>query len=76
MDGPIVAASMYENLGFKPHLTVTSPALVGTYAFVNPVVAVLLGWALANEPLSARTGTAAALVVVGVMLLVWPRNRK
>ena len=55
-------------------LTATSPALVGTYAFVNPVVAVLLGWALADEVLGARTGAAAVLVVLGVMLLVWPRK--
>lgn len=56
-------------------LTAISPALVGTYAFVNPVVAVLLGWAVAGEALNGRTGVAAALVVLGVVLLVWPRKR-
>ena len=56
-------------------LSVTSPALVGTYAFVNPVVAVLLGWAVAGEVVTGRTGPAAALVVLGVTLLVWPRKR-
>ncbi len=56
-------------------LTATSPALVGTYAFVNPVVAVVLGWAVAGEPLGGRTGAAAALVVLGVMLLVLSRGR-
>ncbi len=63
-------------------LTVTSPALVGTYAFVNPVVAVflgwgaaLLGWVVADEIVSERTGIAAGLVVLGVMLLVWPRKK-
>ncbi|VTR94735.1 multidrug transporter : Uncharacterized protein OS=Chthoniobacter flavus Ellin428 GN=CfE428DRAFT_3859 PE=4 SV=1: EamA: EamA [Gemmata massiliana] len=63
-------------------LTVTSPALVGTYAFVNPVVAVflgwgaaLLGWVVADEIASERTGIAAGLVVLGVMLLVWPRKK-
>jgi drug/metabolite transporter (DMT)-like permease len=57
-------------------LTATSPALVGTYAFVNPVVAVLLGWAVAGEVITGRAGVAAALVVLGVMLLVWPRKRE
>ena len=52
----------------KPRL-----AAVGTYAFVNPVVAVLLGWAVAGEALGGRTG-AAALVIVGGTLLVWPRE--
>jgi drug/metabolite transporter (DMT)-like permease len=37
-----------------------------TYAFVNPVVAVILGWAIAGEPLSARTGVAAVLIVGAV----------
>lgn len=56
-------------------LTATSPALVGTYAFVNPVVAVLLGWAVLGEGLTARTALAAGLVVLGVLILVWPRRK-
>jgi drug/metabolite transporter (DMT)-like permease len=56
-------------------LTATSPALVGTYAFVNPVVAVALGWAVAGESPGGRTAAAAALVVLGVMLLVLSRGR-
>ena len=57
-------------------MTVSSPALVGTYAFVNPVVAVVLGSALADEPLTGRTGLAVVLVVGGVALLTWPRNAR
>jgi drug/metabolite transporter (DMT)-like permease len=56
-------------------LTATSPALVGTYAFVNPLVAVVFGWAFLGEELAGRTGTAAALVVLGVILLVLSRRR-
>jgi drug/metabolite transporter (DMT)-like permease len=55
-------------------LTAASPALVGTYAFVNPVVAVLLGWAFADEELGGRTGPATGLVVLGVMLLIGSRR--
>jgi drug/metabolite transporter (DMT)-like permease len=55
-------------------LNVTSPALVGTYAFVNPIVAVLLGWAAADEKLTGRSGWAVALVIAGVALLTWPRR--
>jgi drug/metabolite transporter (DMT)-like permease len=57
-------------------LSVTSPAVVGTYAFVNPVVAVLLGCLVAAEPLSPQTAVAAPLVVLGVVLLVWPKKRR
>jgi drug/metabolite transporter (DMT)-like permease len=50
-------------------LTATSPALVGTYAFVNPVVAVLLGWAILGEGVSAKTGLAVVVIVAGVAML-------
>ncbi len=43
---------------------------VSTYAFVNPVVAVFLGWALGGEPLSARVLGAATLVVAAVVLIL------
>jgi drug/metabolite transporter (DMT)-like permease len=66
-----VAFPMYQWL-----LTACSPALVGTYAFVNPVVAVLLGWAVLGEPLSGRTWVAVILVVAGVALLTWPRQSR
>jgi drug/metabolite transporter (DMT)-like permease len=42
------------------------PDLVMTHAYVNPVVAVILGWAILGEPLSAATGAGAVLVLVGV----------
>jgi drug/metabolite transporter (DMT)-like permease len=45
-------------------------SLVGTYAFVNPVVAVLLGWAFNDEPLSLRTLVAGLVIVCGVALIV------
>ena len=42
---------------------------MATYAYVNPVVAVLLGWALAGEPLTAHTLLAAAVIVASVALI-------
>jgi drug/metabolite transporter (DMT)-like permease len=49
---------------------------VSTYAFVNPVVAVLLGLLLLNEHLTAEQGVGGALVVLAVAgLLVGPRRR-
>lgn len=47
-------------------LGVSTPARVSTYAYVNPVVAVLLGWALASEPLTPRMVVAAAIIVCAV----------
>jgi drug/metabolite transporter (DMT)-like permease len=62
--GSLIAYSAYVWL-----LRVTSPAKVSTYAYVNPVVAVLLGWALANEPLTARMAVAAVVIIAGVALI-------
>ena len=56
-------------------LRVSTPALVATYAYVNPVVAVLLGWAFAGEPLTARTLVAAAVIVGAVVLITTYRAR-
>ena len=50
-------------------LRVSTPAKVSTYAFVNPVVAVLLGWAIAHEPVGPRTIVAAAIIVGAVALI-------
>jgi drug/metabolite transporter (DMT)-like permease len=53
--------------------------LVSTYAYVNPAVAVFLGWLIASEQLTARTAVAAAVIVVGVALIVsgpWVHRRR
>jgi drug/metabolite transporter (DMT)-like permease len=62
--GALVGYSAYVWL-----LRVTTAALAGTYAYVNPVVAVLLGWALADEPLTLRMLLAAAVILSGVALI-------
>lgn len=62
--GSLVAFSAYVWL-----VQTTPPALVSTYAYVNPVVALLLGWGLAGEPIGPRTIVAAA-VIVGAVALV------
>jgi drug/metabolite transporter (DMT)-like permease len=59
-------------IGFTAYvwlLKVSTPARVSTYAFVNPVVAVFLGWLLAGEALSLRVLIAAAIIIVAVMLI-------
>ncbi len=49
-------------------------SLVSTYAYVNPVVAVFLGWLLAGEELNGRIGIAAAIIVGSVILINWARQ--
>lgn len=57
-------------------LRVSTPARVGSYAFVNPVVALFVGWAFGGEGLHARTLAASLVVVTGVALIVLSRNPK
>ena len=62
--GSVLAFSGYLYL-----LQHVAPEKVSTYAFINPVVAMALGWAFAGEALSARTLVAAAIVVIAVALI-------
>lgn len=50
-------------------LGVTSIAKAGTYAYVNPIVAVLLGWAILDEVVTGRMMLAAGVILVGVALV-------
>jgi drug/metabolite transporter (DMT)-like permease len=66
-------------LGFTSYIWLldkVSPARLGTYAYVNPVVAVILGWAIASETLSARTAVAAAIVICAVALITTARSSR
>ena len=68
--GALVAYSAYVWL-----IAVVSPARVGTYAFVNPVVAILLGALLAGEPVTSRAMVAAGVILGGVVLITLERRR-
>jgi drug/metabolite transporter (DMT)-like permease len=60
-------------VGFTAYLwllRVASVSRVSTYAYVNPIVAVFLGWALAGEALTPRVFLAAAVIVAAVALII------
>ena len=64
-------------IGFTAYfylLSHTSAAKAATYAYVNPVVAVLLGWALAGEAVTSRTLVAAAVILAGVAIITLARD--
>lgn len=59
-------------IGFSAYLWLlkaTSPAKAATYAYVNPVVAVLLGWALAGETVTASMLAAMTIILFSVALI-------
>ena len=64
-------------LGFSAYnwlLGVAAPSRVATYAFVNPLVAVVLGWAIGGERIAPRELAAGAAVVAAVVLIVTGRR--
>lgn len=52
------------------------PALAATFAYVNPVVAVLLGWWLLDEHVTTRTFSAASVIIVSVIIITVQKNRR
>lgn len=65
----IIAGSIVAFTAYVWLIHHESPTKVGTYAYVNPVVAVLLGYALGGEALGARTVLGTCLVLVSVVVI-------
>ena len=66
-------------IGFTAYIYLlkeVSPAKASTYAYVNPVVAMLLGWAIAGESITPRTLVAAAIILGGVALITVAQQPK
>jgi drug/metabolite transporter (DMT)-like permease len=62
-----------SGLGFTAYIYLlrnTAAARVGTYALVNPVVALFLGWLFVGESITLRTSIAAAVILTAVLLVI------
>jgi drug/metabolite transporter (DMT)-like permease len=60
-------------LGFTAYIYIlkhSTATRVATYAFVNPVVALFLGWLLLGEPIALRTTVAGAIILFAVVLVI------
>lgn len=68
--GSIIAFSAYSYM-----VRNAAPAAVGTYAYVNPIIAVFLGWLIASEPVTGRTILGAAIIVASVGIITVMANR-
>jgi drug/metabolite transporter (DMT)-like permease len=68
--GSIIAFPVYVWL-----LEHSTPAKVSTYAYVNPVVAVFLGWAILGEPMNLRILLAGAVIIGAVAIITIGRTR-
>ncbi|MBL7994404.1 drug/metabolite exporter YedA [bacterium] len=73
----VYLAAFGSLIGFSAYiwlLKVSTPAKVTTYAYVNPVVAVIFGWLLAGEELSMRTILASVVIIGSVVIITLPKN--
>jgi len=62
-----------SGIGFSAYIYIlhkSTAARVATYAFVNPVVALFLGWLIVGETITQRTVMAAAVILTAVILVI------
>lgn len=71
----IVFGSLIAYMAYIWLLGVRPPALVGTYAYVNPVVAVFLGWVVADETLNRQQMIALFVILSGVLLVQFSKRK-
>jgi drug/metabolite transporter (DMT)-like permease len=68
----IVFASCISHTAYVWLAQRVTPASLGTYAYVNPVIATLLGWLVLEEQLVAIQLLGMAVALFGVLLINWP----
>jgi len=71
----IIAGSIIAYTAYVWLLHYESPTRVGTYAYVNPIVAVILGALLGGESIGRRTLLGAALILVSVVAITTMKSR-
>jgi drug/metabolite transporter (DMT)-like permease len=66
-------------MGFTAYVYIlkhSTATRVATYAFINPVVALFLGWLLLDESITLRTILAAAVILAAVLLVITAPHRQ
>jgi drug/metabolite transporter (DMT)-like permease len=71
----IIAGSLIAFSTFVWLMKHSTPARVATYAYVNPVVAVLLGWGVLGEQIGPRTIVASVIIVAAVVIITTQKAR-
>lgn len=71
----IVAGSLVGYLAYMWLLSVRPPSLVGTYAYINPIVAVFLGWLVVKEEISRQQIIALLVILSGVILVNFAKEK-
>ena len=72
----IIAGSLIGFTAYVWLISHQSPTKVGTYAYVNPVIAVVIGYFLGGEPLGLRTILGTLCVLISVIVITTTRTQK
>lgn len=72
----ITMGSLVGYMAYVWLLSVKPPAIVGTYAYVNPVVAVFLGWLIINESVNPKQLIALGVILCGVILVSFAKDKR
>jgi len=72
----VIAGSLVGFTTFVWLMKHSTPAKVSTYAYVNPIVAVFLGWWILKEPVNPHIFLGAAIIIAGVVIITISKNRK
>ncbi len=72
----LVAGSLLAFTAFMWLMKHCSPTLVSTYAYVNPIVAVYLGWLILNETIGPRIFVAATIIIFSVALITYGKQKR
>jgi hypothetical protein len=70
----IVAGSLLGYTSFIWLMKHSSPTLASTYGYVNPIVAVFLGWWFLGEPVGPRIALASCTIIAGVAMVSWSKR--
>lgn len=70
----IIFGSLLAYMAYVWLLTVRTPSLVGTYALVNPAVAVFLGWLIADEKIMLNQVIALLIILSGVVMVTFTKR--
>jgi drug/metabolite transporter (DMT)-like permease len=72
----ILMGSIVAYMAYMWLLSVKPASLVGTYAYVNPVVAVFLGWLVADESVSTQQAIGLVVIIAGLVIVNFSREKK
>jgi len=72
----VLVGSVVAYLAYMWLLSVKPASLVGTYAYVNPVVAVFLGWLVAGEQVSGMQAIGLGIIIAGLVIVNISKEKK